>query len=107
MNLEQKQRTQDLPPTPTDDLHPLSLSEKYGGRTYLAATCGQNRVAALFSKKRAARRICCPGKCGQDLRREKNNNRELKSAQKFQKIKPQSNHSRSSENKCPKEDWKD
>ena len=71
MILEQKQRTQDLPPIPTNDMQPLPNSGKCGGRTYLAATCGQNRVAALFSKQRAAGRICCPGKCGQDLRREK------------------------------------
>ena len=66
-----KQRTQDLPPITTNDLYPLSFSEKYEGRNYLAATCGQNRVAVLFSKQPAARRICSPSKCGQALRREK------------------------------------
>ena len=106
MKLEQKQKIQTLPLLTANDKQPPAYLEKYGGRTYPAATCGQSRVAALYSKKTAAARICYPGKCGQDLRREKIKKTEPRNAQNFRKMQSQSDDSRNSETKCPEEDWK-
>ena len=81
-------------------------SEKCGGRTCPAATCGQRRKAALFTENTAAGRTCSLGKCGQALRQGKIKKTDPKNTQIFQKIKPWSDNSQYSKINYPTEDWK-